>query len=277
MPPGEVLLPSTSAVAALAGTLTALRRRGGRGLLPAFLCQSGPRDRAAAMCCAACARRCSSPRATKSCASSANTSAPRRRRSTPLSGRASPAICGGSRISPAGARFRRPDLHHALERRHHVDRARRAPAGGDDGIRSGGRHDRRRASRRGCSASQRAIGFDMGGTTAKTALIADGVLPIEEGYVIGDAFTRPADAASGRRHRRGRRRRRLDRLVRRHMAGSMSARSAPAPIRGRPAMAAAARADRDRCGPGARPPQWRALSRRRHDARPRHGGARRWR
>jgi len=34
-----------------------------------------------------------------------------------------------------------------------------------------------------------AIGFDMGGTTAKTALINDGVLPTEEGYVIGDAFT----------------------------------------------------------------------------------------
>jgi N-methylhydantoinase A len=33
------------------------------------------------------------------------------------------------------------------------------------------------------------IGFDMGGTTAKTSLITDGVLPIEEGYVIGDAFT----------------------------------------------------------------------------------------
>ena len=36
---------------------------------------------------------------------------------------------------------------------------------------------------------RQAIGFDMGGTTAKTALINDGVLPIEEGYVIGDAFT----------------------------------------------------------------------------------------
>jgi N-methylhydantoinase A len=34
-----------------------------------------------------------------------------------------------------------------------------------------------------------AIGFDMGGTTAKTALITGGVLPIEEGYLIGDAFT----------------------------------------------------------------------------------------
>ena len=36
---------------------------------------------------------------------------------------------------------------------------------------------------------KQAIGFDMGGTTAKTALITGGVLPIEEGYVIGDAFT----------------------------------------------------------------------------------------
>jgi N-methylhydantoinase A len=36
---------------------------------------------------------------------------------------------------------------------------------------------------------EQAIGFDMGGTTAKTSLIAGGVLPIEEGYVIGDAFT----------------------------------------------------------------------------------------
>ncbi len=34
-----------------------------------------------------------------------------------------------------------------------------------------------------------AIGFDMGGTTAKTALITGGILPIEEGYIIGDAFT----------------------------------------------------------------------------------------
>jgi N-methylhydantoinase A len=36
---------------------------------------------------------------------------------------------------------------------------------------------------------KQAIGFDMGGTTAKTALINGGVLPIEEGYVIGDPFT----------------------------------------------------------------------------------------
>jgi N-methylhydantoinase A len=36
---------------------------------------------------------------------------------------------------------------------------------------------------------ERAIGFDMGGTTAKTSLITDGVAPIEEGYTIGDAFS----------------------------------------------------------------------------------------
>ena len=36
---------------------------------------------------------------------------------------------------------------------------------------------------------ERAIGFDMGGTTAKTSLITGGIPPIEEGYVIGDAFS----------------------------------------------------------------------------------------
>jgi N-methylhydantoinase A len=36
---------------------------------------------------------------------------------------------------------------------------------------------------------ERAIGFDMGGTTAKCTLITNGVAPIEQGYVIGDQFT----------------------------------------------------------------------------------------
>src|SRR5262249_61681580 len=36
---------------------------------------------------------------------------------------------------------------------------------------------------------EQAIGFDMGGTTAKCTLITGGVAPIEEGYVIGDKFT----------------------------------------------------------------------------------------
>jgi N-methylhydantoinase A len=36
---------------------------------------------------------------------------------------------------------------------------------------------------------RQAIGFDMGGTTAKTTLVSDGVAPIAEGYVIGDEFS----------------------------------------------------------------------------------------
>jgi N-methylhydantoinase A len=35
----------------------------------------------------------------------------------------------------------------------------------------------------------RAIGFDMGGTTAKCTLLTAGVAPIADGYVIGDSFT----------------------------------------------------------------------------------------
>src|SRR4029077_21240177 len=37
----------------------------------------------------------------------------------------------------------------------------------------------------------RCIGFDMGGTTAKTSLITGGVPAIEEGYVIGGAASGP--------------------------------------------------------------------------------------
>ena len=36
---------------------------------------------------------------------------------------------------------------------------------------------------------KQAIGFDMGGTTAKCTLVTDGVAPIAEGYVIGDEFS----------------------------------------------------------------------------------------
>jgi N-methylhydantoinase A len=36
---------------------------------------------------------------------------------------------------------------------------------------------------------ERAIGFDMGGTTAKTSLITNGIPPIAEGYIIGDPFS----------------------------------------------------------------------------------------
>src|SRR5262249_14520349 len=36
---------------------------------------------------------------------------------------------------------------------------------------------------------KQAIGFDMGGTTAKCTLVTDGIAPIAEGYVIGDEFS----------------------------------------------------------------------------------------
>ena len=61
---------------------------------------------------------------------------------------------------------------------------------------------------------ERCIGFDMGGTTAKTSLITNGAPAIEEGYVIGGRRERSADAASGRRHCRGGGRRRVHRLGR---------------------------------------------------------------
>ena len=121
---------------------------------------------------------------------------------------------------------------------------------------------------------ERAIGFDMGGTTAKCALITGGIAPIEEGYVIGDAVHRPADAVAGGRHRRGRRRRRLASpgATRRRpacRAGERGRRSGPRLLRPR-----RRGAGRDRRRSPARPPQRRALSRRRHDARSRAGAKR---
>ena len=67
---------------------------------------------------------------------------------------------------------------------------------------------------------ERCIGFDMGGTTAKTSLIANGQPAIEEGYVIGDRASGQPMQLPGRRHRRGGRRRRLHRVVRRERRDS---------------------------------------------------------
>ena len=75
--------------------------------------------------------------------------------------------------------------HHALERRRHVGavsrRSSQSPmmeSGPVAGIIGAGRL----AAMLGI---ERAIGFDMGGTTAKASLITNGVPAIEEGYVIG--------------------------------------------------------------------------------------------
>ena len=138
----------------------------------------------------------------------------------------------GPRVSPLSRPFRRlraggalcrQDRDHALQRRHHVDRAGAARAGGDDGIGTGCRHDRRRPAGRShrhrardrlrhgrhhrqVHADQRRRRADRGGLCDRRRI------------------HRPAHAIAGGRHRRGRRRRRLARLVRRAAAGCMSGR-----------------------------------------------------
>ena len=123
----------------------------------------------------------------------------------------------------AGGALCRQDRDHALQRRHHVDRAGAARAGGDDGIGTGCRHDRRRPAGRShghrardrlrhgrhhrqVHADQRRHRADRGGLCDRRRI------------------HRPAHAIAGGRHRRGRRRRRLARLVRRAAAGCMSGR-----------------------------------------------------
>ena len=124
------------------------------------------------------------------------------------------ALSRPARKSSARRAVRRQDPHHALERRRDVDAAGAGAAGVDDGIRPGRRHDRRGPAWR-APRHRRAIGFDMGGTTAKASLITNGTPAIEERLRDRRRSQRPADAVAGGRHRRGRRRRRLDRLVRR--------------------------------------------------------------
>ena len=115
----------------------------------------------------------------------------------------------------------------------------------------------------------RCIGFDMGGTTAKTSLITDGMPAIEEGYVIGgEASGQPMQLpvvdivevgagggsiawcdATGGIH-----------------VGPQSAGADPGPGLLRQGLD---RSGRDRRQPRARPHQCRALPQRRHEARPR--------
>ena len=84
------------------------------------------------------------------------------------------------------------------------------------------------------------IAFDMGGTTAKCALVENGRFEVEVGLLCRRHRARLPDQGAGLRHRRGRLRRRLDRLARRADSACMSGRRAPARRRGRCAMAAAA-------------------------------------
>ena len=92
---------------------------------------------------------------------------------------------------------------------------------------------------------ERVLAFDMGGTTAKLALVDDGEPLVAYGFEAAreKRFLRGSGLAHPDRHRRAdrdRRRRRLDRAQVASSARSMSGPRAAAPSRARPATAAAA-------------------------------------
>ena len=112
------------------------------------------------------------------------------------------------------------------------------------------------------------VAFDMGGTTAKCALVENGQFSVDFDLLRRRLCQRLSDQVAGHQHRRGRLRWRLDRLARSSRTGFMSGRKAPAR---RPGPACygrgGTRADRDRRQSRARPPQCRPLPRRRVHAR----------
>ena len=113
------------------------------------------------------------------------------------------------------------------------------------------------------------VAFDMGGTTAKCAMIERGRYAVESIYHIGGPRRRFPDPRQRRRHSRGRRRRRLDRLARwpeQALRGAAQRRldAGPGLLRAR-----RPRAHRDRRQPAARPPRRQVFPRRRDGARSR--------
>ena len=78
---------------------------------------------------------------------SASSSAPRRRRSTPICSRWSAPISASSSRRLAQQKFRRPVSHRAVERRRHVDGDGAPASGAHRAVRPGGRRDRRRGDR----------------------------------------------------------------------------------------------------------------------------------
>ena len=183
---GEVLMPldeaEVQALVEVVGRAEASRR------WRCASCTPMPTRRtngASAKSCAPPTRICSSRCRTRSCANTANTSAPRPPRSTPSSVRACRPICGRLESFLRDGKVRRQDQHHALERRRDVDRlAQEQPVSMmESGPVAGMIGAGRLAALLGI---ERAIGFDMGGTTAKASLITSGMPAIEDGYVIGD-------------------------------------------------------------------------------------------
>ena len=263
---GEVLTPLDEARSRRWDAAGAPRRRGGRGLLPALLRQSGARGRGIGESCAPRCRTCSSRcrhEILREYREYERTS------TTVLNAFVGPRVSrylGRFETFCASERVCRQDQHHALERRRDVDRLAQAQpvammeSGPVAGMIGAGRLA-------GLLGIERAIGFDMGGTTAKCTPDHRRRGADRGGLRDRRRGERPADAAAGGRHRRGRRRRRLARLVRRRRrapcrAGERGRRSGPGLLRPRRRGAGG-----DRCRSRARPAQRRALPRRRTCAR----------
>ena len=160
--------------------------------------------------------RCSCP--PRCCRRSANTSAPAPPRSAPMSARCWPATSRGCRARPRSACRRCTSWAAAAacwtwRNVCACRRSRSSPA------------RRPEWSRRHWSARQLALpnvmSFDMGGTTAKASVIADGEVAVTADYEVGggprqalDAWHRPPDPRAGDRPGRGERRWRLHRVDR---------------------------------------------------------------
>ncbi len=263
---GEVLKPLDESRGAGAGEdARRAEHRGGRGVLPARLCQSGARA----------ARRRDSARgqsqAVRDAVARDRPRVPRIR--AHLDHRAQrlhrPARADLSRPAgkpPARRKIRRQAQHHALERRRDVGAAGAGAAGVDDGIRPGRRHHRRGTARG--ADGHRARHRLRHGRHHGEGEPDHQRHPGDRGRLRDRRRSqRPADADPGRRHRRDRRGRRLDRLVR-------SDRRHPcrAEERGRRSRARRLRQGLDRSGgdrrqPRAGPHQRRALPQRRDEAR----------
>ena len=181
---GEVLTPLDEAeVEGLGATLGAQKSRRSRYAS----CMPMPTRRmsgASARCCAPRIRSCSSRCRTRSCANTANTSAPRRRRINAFVG---PRVQGYLRRLEGFLRTEKFAGKINIMRSNggvmSIGTAQEQPvAMMESGPVAGMIGAGRLAALLGI---ERAIGFDMGGTTAKASLITNGAPAIEEGYVIG--------------------------------------------------------------------------------------------
>ena len=243
---GEVLTPLDPDAVAWRRTAPAPGRRGGRGVLSSFLCQPRARSRGRR---GAAARRypALSSRATRSWRSPrirAHLDHRAQRLRRPALTRYLGRFGGDSREERAC----RQDRDHALERRrvrsHGVARA-----GSDDELLGPG--GAQSAPATGRPRHRTSIAFDMGGTTAKPALIHRGEPPRPRSTSrspIGEPLHRPARASAGIETSRSARAGGIA-AGRPGRRPAPSARDAPAPIPARPATTRAARRPRHRRRP----------------------------